>query len=128
MMPSLAMSHLLLCDILTDPMATIIPPELYLPVPLFLAYVALYRAAAPRLHTEKQRAYILSAVTSFGMTLMSLPFAAAYAHSGLAAAFELAQHGWRSEVVRFGTILFGVYLIADVSSLAGNGMKVSEGL
>lgn len=127
-MPSLAMSHLLLSDVPTDPMATIIPPELYMPIPLFLAYAALYRAAAPRLHTEKQRAYILSAVTSFGMTLMSLPFTAAYAHSGLAVAFEQAQHGWRAEVVRFGTIVFGVYLVADVSCLAGNGMKGCEGL
>jgi hypothetical protein len=120
------MSHLLLSDILTEPMATMIPPELYLPIPLFLAYVALYRAAAPRLHTEKQRAYILSAVTSFGMTLMSLPFAASYAYSGLEIGFEQAQHGWRAEVVRFGTILFGVYLVADVSFPEGNGMEGSE--
>jgi hypothetical protein len=92
-----------------------IPLELVLPLPLFTGYIALYRLVAPKLQTEKQRAYILSVATSFSMTVLSAPFATSYLLHGLGHTYEQAQYGWRAELVRFGTVLFGVYLVADVS-------------
>ena len=91
------------------------PLEVILPIPLLVGYVALYRFAAPLFGTDKKRAYVLSAATSACMTLLSLPFTASYVFRGLAVSYTQAQHGWRAEVARFGTVLFGVYLVADVS-------------
>lgn len=95
--------------------STGMPLEVLLPVPLFLVYVALYQRVATRFQTEKQRAYVLSAFTSGMMTLLSLPFVASYIAHGLEATYRNAQGGWRADLARVGTIVFGVYLVADVS-------------
>ena len=49
------------------------------------------------------------------MTVLSLPFVASYIANGLVTTYENAQAGRRADLARVGTIVFGVYLVADVS-------------
>lgn len=99
-----------------------VPLELALPPLLLAAQIALYALAAPRLRTEKQRAYVLSVTCSALMTAMSVPFVVSYARYGLVATFERAQvqegreeGAWMWMLSRVAVVGFGTYLFADVS-------------
>ncbi|KAK4687042.1 hypothetical protein P7C73_g3077, partial [Tremellales sp. Uapishka_1] len=78
-------------------------------------FVASYAVLAPRFETEKQKAYILSTISSFTMTLVSLPFLSTYVLHGLEGVYESSQLGWKGDLGRFGVVFFGCYLFSDLA-------------
>lgn len=84
--------------------------RLYLSVLIGLA--TYYHALAPYFRTEKQRAYIMSALSSATMSVISIPFAYTYLRYGLEKAYSDSQSGWMGDLARFGAIFFGVYLFS----------------
>lgn len=93
--------------------------EHFLPLPLYLLLWAVYILSAPYFATEKQRAYILSTLSSGVMTTISLPFVGKYLIYGLATTYEEAQRGWMASLANFGVVFFGVYLFGELL-LAGD--------
>ncbi|WVQ71788.1 hypothetical protein IAR50_001330 [Cryptococcus sp. DSM 104548] len=85
-----------------------IPIILPIPILLILSYTIL----APHFVTERQRAYILSAITSGTMTLASLPFAWSYLRWGLEVTYKETQQGWMAALARIGVVFFGTYLLS----------------
>ncbi|WVQ78457.1 hypothetical protein IAT38_000543 [Cryptococcus sp. DSM 104549] len=92
-----------------------IPLSLLLPPPLFLAFFLTYLKLAPRFSSERQRAYLLSTLSSATMTLISLPFVSTYLIHGLECAFEDGQEGWMASLGQFGVVFFGTYLFGASS-------------
>ncbi|BEI89353.1 uncharacterized protein CcaverHIS019_0207150 [Cutaneotrichosporon cavernicola] len=62
-----------------------LPIGITLPGPLFLGMVAWYNLVAPFFNGERKRAYVLSTLSSFTMTLCSFPFVYAYLNGGIPA-------------------------------------------
>jgi hypothetical protein len=101
------------------PDVTSLPLGLTLPPTLFLGFTLLYTVGSPYFHTDKQRAYILSSVSSLCMTLVSLPYIGQYLSSGLGVVFEQAQEGWRRDLGKVGVLFFGTYLFGTSSLFQG---------
>lgn len=95
-----------------------LPPGLVLPVPLFLLFCAVYRTIAPRFETEKQRAYVLSTLSSATMTLASLPFVYAYLTGGIERMWDLGQTGWTKGLADCTVAFFGTYLFCKYQGAA----------
>lgn len=89
-----------------------------LPLPLILFFIAYYHLLAPRCQTEKQRAYLLSALSSGTMSTLSLPFVWSYVNHGLAKTYLACQEGWLLRLGQFGVVFFGVYLFSKFQSPA----------
>jgi hypothetical protein len=90
--------------------------DLFLPPTLFLSFYIIYTVISPRFHTEKQRAYILSVISSGTMTVISLPYVGQYLSQGLERCYEDAQHGWRKDLGSLGVLFFGTYLLGRSAS------------
>ncbi|RXK36233.1 hypothetical protein M231_06503 [Tremella mesenterica] len=91
-----------------------LPIPLTLPIPLFIIFTITYLSFAPRFKTEKQKAYILSTLSSGSMTLISLPFLYTYLTKGFGVVMEQGEMGWMLVLGRFGVTFFATYLIADL--------------
>lgn len=87
-----------------------LPPAVVLPVPLFALFCAVYRTIAPRFETEKQRAYVLSTLSSATMTLASLPFVYGYLTGGIERMWYLGNNGWTRHLADVVVAFFGTYL------------------
>jgi hypothetical protein len=90
-----------------------LPLTYTLPPPLLVLLTAFYLATARYFSTDKARAYLLSALSSFTMTTLSIPFAYLYFAYGLEAVFVAAQEGWLHQAGRVGVIFFGTYLFGE---------------
>jgi hypothetical protein len=90
-----------------------LPLPLTLPPALLATFSAIYAVAAPRFRTEKARAYILSSLSSWFMTIFSLPFVYKYVVYGLGTCFEEGQSGWMGQLGRVGVLFFGTYLFGE---------------
>ncbi|OWZ56535.1 hypothetical protein C345_01336 [Cryptococcus neoformans A2-102-5] len=88
---------------------------LFFPMPLFLIFFLIYASVAPYFATERQRAYILSTISSSFMTLASLPFIWKYARHGLGMIYEEGQSGWMGALGRVGVVFFATYLFSDLA-------------
>lgn len=86
---------------------------LFFPMPLFLIFFLIYASVAPYFATERQRAYILSTISSSFMTLASLPFIWKYARHGLGMIYEEGQSGWMGALGRVGVVFFATYLFCE---------------
>ena len=82
----------------------------YLAPAIYAIFALAYRQFAPRFASERQRAYILSAISSGSMSVMSLPFLYTYLRYGMEETFEVGQNGAMGVLARFSTIFFGTYL------------------
>lgn len=82
---------------------------------IFAAFSLAYWAAAPHFDSERKRAYILSTISSFCMTCVSLPYLWIYLVHGLGGLFERGQEGWLSSLGKFGVIFFGTYLFGELA-------------
>ncbi|KAK8869630.1 hypothetical protein IAR55_000197 [Kwoniella newhampshirensis] len=102
-----------------SPQLSPVPELLLVSIPTFLFFVAAYQLLAPRFRTERQRAYVLSVISSCTMSLIALPFLYSYIECGLQITYENGQSGWMRETGRFGVIFFATYLFSDVSLLDG---------
>lgn len=96
-----------------------LPPILLVPVPLFAFFVVFYKTVAPRFETEKQRAYVLSCLSSLVMTLSSLPFMYGYLTGGMERVWYMGNNGWSKVfadcvIAFFATYLFGEFYGAHV--------------
>lgn len=89
--------------------------RLVLPQIIFALFAGVYWKFAPYLRTERQRAYVLSTLSSGTMTLLSLPFVWGYVAHGLHETYWASQEGWRAAVTQFGVLFFGTYLFADLA-------------
>lgn len=98
-------------DTLDDPAAL---KMAYLAVPIYAAFALAYRKSWPRFDSERQRAYILSTISSGAMSIMSLPFLYTYLRYGMKETFEVGQSGWMGVLGRFSTIFFGTYLFGEL--------------
>ena len=87
--------------------------RLVLPPLIFALFAGVYWKCAPYFSTERQRAYILSTLSSGTMTTLSLPFVWGYVMHGLEKTYWASQEGWRAGVVQFGVLLFGTYLFGE---------------
>ncbi|ADV19429.1 hypothetical protein I305_03132 [Cryptococcus gattii E566] len=87
---------------------------LFFSIPLFLIFFLIYTSVAPYFATERQRAYILSTMSSWFMTLASLPFAWKYARHGLGTIYEDGQNGWMGASGRVTVVFFATYLFSDL--------------
>lgn len=87
-----------------------------LPIPIYAGFALAYWKLAPNFETDRQRAYILSTISAFVMTLISLPFLWTYLVYGLETVYEAAQGGWLGMVGRFGVVFFGTYLFGQFCS------------
>lgn len=85
-----------------------------------------YHVLASSFKTEKQRAYILSTLSSGVMTSASLPFVWTYGRKGLGGLYETGGEGWMGKVGEVGVIFFGVYLFGE-SALLPIYTEISEG-
>ncbi|BEJ12256.1 hypothetical protein CspHIS471_0207160 [Cutaneotrichosporon sp. HIS471] len=94
-----------------------LPIGITLPGPLFLGMVAWYNLVAPFFNGERKRAYVLSTLSSFIMTLCSLPFVYAYLTGGIPAVWAAGQEGWTKTLADITVASFGTYLFADVSHM-----------
>ncbi|WVQ98925.1 hypothetical protein IAU59_006056 [Kwoniella sp. CBS 9459] len=96
--------------------------DILIPLALFTAFYALYAFLAPHpqlgFAKEKQRAYILSTLSSGTMTLVSIPYLWSYASVGFEETFERCQSGWMAELGRIGVLFFATYLCSDVSQVS----------
>jgi hypothetical protein len=92
-------------------MSTSIP--VILPVPLYLSMIAYYHLVAPKFKTEKQRAYVLSTLSSGLMTCVSIPFLWNYLRHGLEGLYGSGTEGWMARVGEVGVVFFGVYLFGQ---------------
>lgn len=99
------------------------PSHLVLPIPLLVIFFVVYSLAAPYFRTEKQRAFILSTLSSAMMTLVSLPFVWNYVTLGLDVSYHKAQDGWLREVAMIGITFFGTYLTGEY--LASTELKLT---
>lgn len=81
-----------------------------LPIPLYLSMIGYYHLVAPYFKNEKQRAYILSTLSSAAMTCISIPFVWAYGRHELGGLYEAAHQGWIQKIGEVGVVFFGVYL------------------
>jgi len=88
----------------------------YLAAPIYAGFLMAYRHFSPRFASERQRAYILSAISSCSMSFMSLPFLYSYLRYGMKETFEAGQGGWMGVLARFSTIFFGTYLFGEFVS------------
>ncbi|KAH8107289.1 hypothetical protein DFH11DRAFT_1228541 [Phellopilus nigrolimitatus] len=91
-------------------LSILIPFQPYLLFACFLAFVAAYYLVSPFYTSDKQRSWILTAISSFAMTCFSLPFV-----------WDYVVGGWTVHAVRtsatFANVVntfFQAYLIADV--------------
>lgn len=82
---------------------------------IFTGFCLAYSSLSPRFETERKRAYILSTISSFTMTLISLPYVWTYLVYGMEACFETAQSGWMLGLGQFAVIFFGTYLTGEFS-------------
>lgn len=89
-----------------------------LPCGLYAFMVIYYHLLAPRFQTDKQRAYLLSALSSGILTTISLPFVWTYATQGLGGMYEAGQTGWMGVMGYFGVNYFGVYLFGEFPTSA----------
>ena len=96
---------------ITMPMSMSIPT--ILPVPLYLSMVIYYHTVAPMFKTEKQRAYILSTLSSGVMTSISVPFMWTYGRKGLGGLYTEGGEGWMGRVGEVGVVFFAVYLFGE---------------
>ncbi|KGB79683.1 hypothetical protein I307_03017 [Cryptococcus deuterogattii 99/473] len=87
---------------------------LFFSIPLFLIFFLIYTSVAPYFATERQRAYILSTISSWFMTLASLPFSWKYARHGLSTIYEEGQIGWMGALGRVSVVFFATYLFSDL--------------
>ena len=87
-----------------------LPLYLTIPVPLYTTMIVYYHLLAPRFHTEKQRAYLLSTLSATVMSLISLPFLWTYVTSGFDGMYVAGQEGRMGVLGEIGVIVFGVYL------------------
>lgn len=86
---------------------------LFFSIPLFLIFFLIYTSVAPYFATERQRAYILSTISSWFMTLASLPFSWKYARHGLSTIYEEGQIGWMGALGRVSVVFFATYLFCE---------------
>ncbi|TXT10366.1 uncharacterized protein COLE_04300 [Cutaneotrichosporon oleaginosum] len=91
-----------------------LPLAVTLPAPLFLAMVGWYNLVAPHFVGMRKRAYVLSALSSFTMTLFSLPFVYAYFTGGLPAVWAAGEDGWTKTLADTAVASFGTYLFAQL--------------
>ncbi|WRT67320.1 uncharacterized protein IL334_004290 [Kwoniella shivajii] len=82
---------------------------------IYLSFFLAYQAFSPLFESERKRAYVLSSISSFTMTLLSIPLFGSYLLYGLKDTFEYAQGGWMGNWTRFAVVFFATYLFADVS-------------
>lgn len=75
--------------------------------------VTYYHILAPRFKTEKQRAYILSTLSSAFMTLVSTPFVWAYVKYGVEGLYDAGSRGRMEAIGQVGVVFFGVYLFGE---------------
>jgi len=92
---------------------SIAPLTWALPTAIFAGFATAYWRLAPKFNTERQRAYVLSTISSFTMTLVSLPFVCSYLFYGLETTYGAAQLGWMGALGRFGVVFFGTYLFGE---------------
>jgi hypothetical protein len=90
-----------------------LPLTYTLPPSLLVFLTAFYLATSRYFSTDKARAYLLSALSSFTMTTLSIPFAYLYFVYGLEVVFNAAQEGWLHQAGRIGVIFFGTYLFGE---------------
>ena len=88
-----------------------------LPIPLYLSMITYYLVLAPSFKTEKQRAYILSTLSSGLMTSASLPFIWTYGRKGLGGLYETGGEGWMGKLAEAGVVFFAVYLFGESALL-----------
>ncbi|WWC69267.1 uncharacterized protein I206_103205 [Kwoniella pini CBS 10737] len=79
---------------------------------LYALFYFTYQTLSLKFDTERKRAYILSVISSFTMTTLSIPFFINYLRFGLERTFKDGQKGWLGMIGEFGTTFFGVYLFA----------------
>lgn len=96
-----------------------LPPGLLIPLPLFALFLTVYRTVSPRFATEKQRAYVLSTLSSATMTLASLPFVYGYLTGGIERMWYLGNNGWTKVLADCTVAFFGTYLFCEYSTAAG---------
>lgn len=89
------------------------PWSAYVPLPTFLFFAATYKLAAPHFPDVRSRAYILSSISAFCMTLVSLPFVAAYLNGGYPRVWEAGQTGWTSTLAAVVVPAFATYLFCE---------------
>ena len=92
--------------------------SIVLPIPLYLSMMGYYHLLAPRFRTEKQRAYILSTLSSALMSCIAIPFTWIYAHEGLEGLYVRGAEGRMGRLGEIGVVLFGVYLFGEPISVA----------
>ncbi|WVW82882.1 hypothetical protein I302_104894 [Kwoniella bestiolae CBS 10118] len=73
-----------------------------------------YSLLSPYFDTDRKKAYILSSISSFTMTTLSIPFFVGYLTNGLEGTFKDGQDGWMGGVGWFGAVFFGVYLFGYI--------------
>ncbi|OCF45396.1 hypothetical protein I317_00641 [Kwoniella heveanensis CBS 569] len=94
------------------------PSTILIPLVLSTSFYTLYTLLAPSFPKEKQRAYILSTISSATMTSLSIPYLYTYTTMGFEGAFERCQQSWMGGLGRMGVLFFGTYLFSDL--LIGN--------
>jgi hypothetical protein len=92
-----------------------VAPPLYqtIPVPLYASMIVYYHLLAPRFHSERKRAYLLSALSASIMSCISIPFFWIYVTRGFGEMFEAGQEGWMGLLAEGGVVVFGVYLFGE---------------
>ncbi|KAJ6528812.1 hypothetical protein B0H19DRAFT_532784 [Mycena capillaripes] len=94
-------------------------------LPALVTLCAAYPAFAPRFHSERQRAWVLTTITSAIMTLSSLPFVMDYAtHGGVAcvrmrADPTIAVNQFYQACLCTDMIVGGLYCRAQIGFLTG---------
>ena len=104
-----------LTDVFPSSMSDIlsIPTPYFLPLPLLAFLTIAYFLAAPSFPTEKARAYVLSTLSSFTMSIISLPSIYCYLTGGLQLVYAAGSTGWMRQLGRFGASFFGTFLFGE---------------
>lgn len=92
--------------------AALDPLSLYVPLPTFAIFFITYAVLQRKFTTSASRAYIQSTLSSFCMTLASLPFVYAYLTGGMSSAWDAGQSGWTGKLATIVTAAFGTYLFS----------------
>ncbi|WWC60918.1 uncharacterized protein I303_103494 [Kwoniella dejecticola CBS 10117] len=75
---------------------------------IYALFYLTYALVSPKFDSERKKAYILSVISSFTMTVLSIPFFISYLRYGLEKTFKDGQAGWMGEMGRFSTVFFGL--------------------
>lgn len=81
---------------------------------ILLGFCTAYWGFSPRFDNERKRAYILSVISSFFMTCVSISFVWHYLRYGIQGVFEKGQEGWMRGLAEVSVVFFGTYLFADL--------------